>query len=318
MLSDGTRLILVIVSLKDQFLARGHSLSHEQIDARELKAFWALAAKAFNSNDPFLDVLLGDDDQVERYKEKGLNPVYSGYVATGEVLELKYKDLRKDHMAIQPDFRKSGQGDGWAGDTDAQGIMTIEASMTVHSSKYSDFCRSKPILWFFYNVLLVYNLLASACSFLPAEATSSSTNPGQPCAGLVRGGGGGGGPSGSARKRAEEAASFARAIASELTAAEPAATEEERRLEQRRLEAATAGTEARAASAAIQLGKDMHSAAAATWAAAEGPGVASPERRKLQKRAKKMTDAAHAETLKGFPLGFGDDSPDDSPEEGRG
>jgi hypothetical protein len=97
-----------------------------------------------------------------------LNPEYSGYVATGEVLELKYKDLRKEHMAIQPNFRKSGQGDGWAGAVDAQGNMAIEASVTVHSSKYYDFCRSKPFLWFFYDVLLVYNLLASACSFLPA------------------------------------------------------------------------------------------------------------------------------------------------------
>jgi hypothetical protein len=241
-----------------------------------------------------------------------LNPEYSGYVATGEVLELKYKDLRKEHMAIQPNFRKSGQGDGWAGAVDAQGNMAIEASMTVHSSKYYDFCRSKPFLWFFYDVLLVYNLLASACSFLPAQAASSSTNPGQLCAGMVRGGvGGGGGLSGSAKKRAQDAASFAKAIASELTSADPVVSEEERRLETRRLEAATAGTEARAASAAIQLGKDMHEAAAATWAAAERPGVDSPERRKLQKRAKRMTDCAHAETLKAFPPGFGDDSSDE-------
>jgi hypothetical protein len=103
-------------------------------------------------------------------------------------LDLKYKDLRNEHMATLPNFRKSGQGDRLAGAVDAQGNMAIEASMTVRSSKYYDLYWSKPILWFFYDVPLVYNLLASACSFLPAQAASSSTNPGQLCAGMVRGG----------------------------------------------------------------------------------------------------------------------------------
>jgi hypothetical protein len=261
-------------------------LSRSEIDAKKLKEYWSEAAEIFMSDDPRLDDMPGTAAQRVRYAEKGLSATCSDYVIAGEVAETKFKDMRRQHMAVLPNFRKSGMGKDFV-ERDKDGNLSMETVMTVYSDSYYDFCRSMPILWLFYDLLVDCGLMASACSFLPAGAQSSSTNPGQPCTGLVRGSSSGGGSSGGGgSKRTSEVAEMARAVAMELDAPRSAVMDE---AEESRAVAAAATAHAKAGFVQIQLAMDMKNAAAdMRKRALEDPGLDSPGKRKVEKKAERI------------------------------
>ena len=158
-----------------------------------------------------------------------------------------------------------------------------------------------PILWLFYDLLIECGLMASACSFLPEGAQSSSTNPGRLCAGLARSTSStsGGGSSSvissvtSGSRRTSEAADIARAIAMELDAPRSGATDE---AEESRAVAAAEIARSKATSAKIQAFKDMTSLVAdMRKRATEDPGLDSLAKSKLEKRAKRMEAKAAKE-----------------------
>ena len=75
-------------------------MSRSEIDAKKLKEYWNEAAVIFMSDDPRLDDMPGTAAQRVRYAEKGLSATYSDYVIAGEVAETKFKDMRRQHMAV--------------------------------------------------------------------------------------------------------------------------------------------------------------------------------------------------------------------------
>jgi len=257
------------------------SLSRSEVDAKKLKEYWNEATEICMSDDPRLDEMPGTAAQRARYAEKGLSATYSGYVFTGEVVETKFKEMRRQHMAVLPNFRKSGMGNDFV-ERDKDGNVSVETAMTVHSDSYYDFCRNMPILWLFYDLLIDCGLMASACSFLPAGAQSSSTTPGQLCAGLVRSTSSSSGDGSnsvissvsSGPKRTSGAAEIARAIATELDGPRSEAMDEAE------LDAARS----RATSEKIKVIEGMSSLAEnIRKRATEEQGLDSPAKRKLQK-----------------------------------
>jgi hypothetical protein len=172
---------MCILMMPQDFLNRDAALSRSQLDAGQgragKKTFYRALADAFNGDEPFLDSLVGTPAQVERYKKFGLDPVHSGYKMTPEKAEELFKEMRATCMSIQSKFRQSGMGDcGTRLQHMADGGR--EHSVTVFSSNYKDFCVGQPVQEFFFDSLVGKGLLASAASDMPAEACSSSSNPG--------------------------------------------------------------------------------------------------------------------------------------------
>ena len=108
--TDGARLIMCLILLKDESLLRNETLTRLALEG-DKKAFWTLVAKLFNGTNPELDELVGSAELLERYKALGLSPIHTGYEATAEKCEVEFKTYRSAHTKAQTNFVQSGMGD---------------------------------------------------------------------------------------------------------------------------------------------------------------------------------------------------------------
>ena len=212
--------------MQGEFVERNRGLSREEKDSRLFNMFWEDAAKLFNSTNKDLLEFPGSETEVFRFENLGLRTAPTGYVATADILEDKFNEMRSDYMAINVKFMTSGNGDG---------PITLEESLTVCSSKFKDFCRGQPVIEFFYFALISFNILASAAQYMPPAASSSSSSPGSTMSRL------GGDKGSSAVRMKQQAAATAEAVAKVLPKTSPAT----KALEKRVLEGNAALTESR-------------------------------------------------------------------------
>lgn len=212
--------------MQEEFVERNRGLSREEKDSRLFNMFWEDAAKLFNSTNKDLLEFPGSETEVFRFENLGLRTAPTGYVATADILEDKFNEMRSDYMAINVKFMTSGNGDG---------PITLEESLTVCSSKFKDFCRGQPVIEFFYFALISFNILASAAQYMPPAASSSSSSPGSTMSRL------GGDKGSSAVRMKQQAAATAEAVAKVLPKTSPAT----KALEKRVLEGNAALTESR-------------------------------------------------------------------------
>jgi hypothetical protein len=98
---DGTRLIMCLIFLREDFLVRDRGLSRTEKDAKAYNWFWLKCAKAFNNPTAFGVSLHGNAADVERFATFGLDAKWSGYTATADNLEAKFKEMRGGYMALQ-------------------------------------------------------------------------------------------------------------------------------------------------------------------------------------------------------------------------
>ena len=98
MKTDGARLIMCLILLQNEFLARDATLERRQLDAGLMNPFWDKCAKVFNGTDEYLDTMHGDEGG--RFSGLGLDSFWSGFVATGAILKAKFNELRAAYMAI--------------------------------------------------------------------------------------------------------------------------------------------------------------------------------------------------------------------------
>lgn len=70
--TDGVRLIMCLILLKDEFLLRNGTLTRLALEG-DKKAFWTLVAKLFNSANSELNELVGSAALLERYENLGLS-----------------------------------------------------------------------------------------------------------------------------------------------------------------------------------------------------------------------------------------------------
>jgi len=102
MKADGARLIMCIILLQTEFLARDATLERRQLDAGQMNPFWDKCAEVFNGTNVYLDTM--HDDQDGRFTRLGLDSSWSGFVATGAILKAKFNELRAAYMAIMVSF----------------------------------------------------------------------------------------------------------------------------------------------------------------------------------------------------------------------
>ena len=76
-LLDGTRLIMCLIFLREDYLVRDRGLSRTEKDAKAYNWFWLKCAKAFNDPTAFGVSLHGNAADVERFATFGLDAKWS-------------------------------------------------------------------------------------------------------------------------------------------------------------------------------------------------------------------------------------------------
>lgn len=102
MKKDGSRLIMCIILLFEEFLVRDASLPRAKLDAGQMNPFWDKFAVAFNSDNPFLDTMYGN--QHGHFTSLGLDSKKTGFVATGVIMKAKFTEIRASYMSIMVTF----------------------------------------------------------------------------------------------------------------------------------------------------------------------------------------------------------------------
>ena len=187
MRTQGVRLIETICDddNREAFLRR-----HEKPETRgalesgDPNSAWIRFAKSFN--DRTKDYSLVSSKSVlanEYYQQKGFTPEWTPYEASGEILKDKFGELSKSLNQYLARFSQSGQG-ACATDEAVQEALDqnkekgvdSEASLTVFSCDFWNFCKSEPVVFYFYERANTFDLLMSAARAMPPWSKASSTN----------------------------------------------------------------------------------------------------------------------------------------------
>ena len=211
---DLARFINCIIFLRASFLGRDATLKrHEKDSGKEgREKFWAAFVKLFNEEaedgEGETDVLQHEFPDDDKFDE--LDFEWSGYVLTIDTAKSKFVEMRGAIDKGLTNFRQSGMGDmtdevrevdmskmvfdddgnkyadeeeeaadksnkdedGEEG-SEAYERKKVKFSLTVYSSSFQDFVSDTYYLYF-YQTMTKYNLLESACSSMPTNATGGS------------------------------------------------------------------------------------------------------------------------------------------------
>ena len=210
--SDGTRIVNCILLNKDDFLSRDETVTRSELQANKgeaKKLKWQSIVNSFN--DPATMFPSTDDQLLHSVDDlapgHGLSGIYTGYVITvDKAMEMYKKQIRAPLERAKAKWNKSGNGDDAdQEEEDEEEKNEVDADESerktedddgdhssyekrvrsfVYSSCFKDYLfkeHSSGRDWFLvyaYFLLTKHDLFKSALSDMPADAASSSSDPG--------------------------------------------------------------------------------------------------------------------------------------------
>jgi len=151
-----------IVHYKDEFLIRDRTKTRREVDGGEFKGFWIKVAMLFNDKN-FAPKI--ESDQSGHKVDMSDEP--TGHKTDATTMETtRFNDMRFLFDRTLKPFMASGAGEG--------GPIPLDEALGKHASTYFNFCNGDHSLYYFYLVLVKYDLLKSAASHMPEAAAHDS------------------------------------------------------------------------------------------------------------------------------------------------